>query len=83
MIPYALSGHVHEKGNYPINYRPTVRFMPHVAAFFRGISLTIAFELDHPVSVDELGDSFSGRPTRVKKESRCQQGNPTGQYAVR
>ncbi len=28
--------------------------MPHVAAFFRGISLTIAFELDHAVSVAEL-----------------------------
>ena len=32
--------------------------MPHVAAFFRGISLTIAFELDRPVAVDELQAVF-------------------------
>lgn len=53
LIPYALSGHMHEK---EISYQlqTEVRFMPHVAAFFRGISLTIAFELDHATSVDEL-----------------------------
>jgi N-acetyl-gamma-glutamyl-phosphate reductase len=28
--------------------------MPHVAAFFRGISLTIAFELDYPTSAEEM-----------------------------
>ena len=32
--------------------------MPHVAAFFRGISLTISFELDGGVSVDQLLDVF-------------------------
>jgi N-acetyl-gamma-glutamyl-phosphate reductase len=53
LIPYALSGHVHEK-EISHQLHSAVRFMPHVAAFFRGISLTIAFELDHPVSVDEL-----------------------------
>jgi N-acetyl-gamma-glutamylphosphate reductase len=44
---------VHEK-EISHQLQTAVRFMPHVAAFFRGISLTIAFELDHPVSVDEL-----------------------------
>jgi len=57
MIPYALSGHVHEK-EISHQLHTAVRFMPHVAAFFRGISLTIAFELDHPVSVDELETVF-------------------------
>jgi N-acetyl-gamma-glutamyl-phosphate reductase len=57
LIPYALSGHVHEK---EIGYQlgTTVRFMPHVAAFFRGISLTIAFELDHSTSATELERLF-------------------------
>lgn len=57
LIPYALSGHMHEK---EISHQldTAVRFMPHVAAFFRGISLTIAFELDHAVSVDELEQLF-------------------------
>jgi len=53
LIPYALSGHMHEK-----ELQTPVRFMPHVAAFFRGISLTIAFELDHATSVDELERLF-------------------------
>ena len=57
MIPYALSGHMHEK-EISRQLHTAVRFMPHVAAFFRGISLTIAFELDHPVSVDELEAIF-------------------------
>jgi len=57
MIPYALSGHVHEK-EISHQLHIAVRFMPHVAAFFRGISLTIAFELDHPVSEDELEALF-------------------------
>jgi N-acetyl-gamma-glutamyl-phosphate reductase len=53
LIPYALSGHMHEQ-EISHQLETAVRFMPHVAAFFRGISLTIAFELDHALSVDEL-----------------------------
>jgi N-acetyl-gamma-glutamyl-phosphate reductase len=57
LIPYALSGHMHEKEiSYQLN--TTVRFMPHVAAFFRGISLTIAFELDRATSFGELKALF-------------------------
>lgn len=57
LMPYALSGHVHEKEiSYQLNR--DVSFMPHVAAFFRGISLTISFELDGGVSADELLDTF-------------------------
>jgi len=57
LIPYALSGHMHEK-EISHQLQTPVRFMPHVAAFFRGISLTIAFELDHATSVDELERIF-------------------------
>jgi N-acetyl-gamma-glutamyl-phosphate reductase len=57
LIPYALSGHVHEK-EISHQLHTAVRFMPHVAGFFRGISLTIAFELDHPVSVEDLEAVF-------------------------
>ena len=57
MIPYALSGHMHEKEiSYQLN--TDVQFMPHVATFFRGISLTIAFELDHATSTAELESLF-------------------------
>jgi N-acetyl-gamma-glutamyl-phosphate reductase len=57
LIPYALSGHMHEK-EISHQLHTAVRFMPHVAAFFRGISLTIAFELDHPVTAGELESLF-------------------------
>ncbi len=57
MIPYALSGHMHEKEISHQLYID-VRFMPHVAAFFRGITLTIAFELDQATSVGELQTLF-------------------------
>ncbi|MFC1778345.1 N-acetyl-gamma-glutamyl-phosphate reductase [Pseudomonadota bacterium] len=57
LIPYALSGHMHEK-EVSHQLQTDVRFMPHVAAFFRGISLTIAFELGYAVSVEELEQIF-------------------------
>lgn len=57
LIPYALSGHMHEK-EVSHQLQTEVRFMPHVAAFFRGISLTIAFELDSASSVIELEQLF-------------------------
>jgi len=57
LIPYALSGHVHEK---EISHQldTAVRFMPHVAEFFRGISLTISFELGQAMTADGLFDIF-------------------------
>jgi len=58
LMPYALSGHMHEK-EISHQLHVAVRFMPHVAAFFRGISLTIAFELDRPTTVDELLLAFN------------------------
>jgi len=57
LMPYALSGHVHEQ---EISHQLGVEvcFMPHVAAFFRGISLTISFELDGATTAHELLDIF-------------------------
>jgi len=57
MIPYTLSGHMHER-EISFQLQTDVRFMPHVAAFFRGISLTIAFELGQPTSAQELLTQF-------------------------
>lgn len=57
LVPYALSGHVHEK---EISHQlgKNVRFMPHVASFFRGISLTISFRLDHETTAGHLEALF-------------------------
>jgi N-acetyl-gamma-glutamyl-phosphate reductase len=68
LIPYALSGHMHEK-EISSQLGMEVRFMPHVAAFFRGISLTIAFELDHATTVGELLSRFQ---TAYADEARIQ-----------
>jgi N-acetyl-gamma-glutamyl-phosphate reductase len=59
LIPYALTGHVHEREIGAHLGRP-VRFHPHVAAFFRGISLTIAVDLSAPVDVADLLERFRG-----------------------
>jgi len=40
LMPYKLAGHIHER-EIARHLGHDVRFMPHVASFFRGISLTI------------------------------------------
>ena len=57
LIPYALTGHVHEREIGAHLGRP-VRFHPHVAAFFRGISLTIAVDLSEPADAADLLERF-------------------------
>jgi N-acetyl-gamma-glutamyl-phosphate reductase common form len=53
LVPYALTGHVHER-EIGARLGHAVRFHPHVAPFFRGISLTIAVALSAPVDAGEL-----------------------------
>ena len=60
LIPYALTGHVHESEISTHLARP-VRFHPHVAPFFRGISLTISVVLTEPVSASHLYGLYSER----------------------
>ncbi len=58
LMPYTLSGHIHER-EISSQLGVEVRFMPHVAAFFRGISLTISFELQGVTGPETLFDIFS------------------------
>jgi len=53
LIPYALTGHVHEQ-EISAHLRRPVRFHPHVAPFFRGISMTVSVMLTEPMSSEEL-----------------------------
>ena len=53
LLPYSLAGHVHEK-EVTRHLGHAVRFLPHVASFFRGISLSVAAELDAPLGVEEM-----------------------------
>ncbi|MFT5139669.1 MAG: N-acetyl-gamma-glutamyl-phosphate reductase [Lysobacterales bacterium] len=53
LLPYSLTGHVHEKeASHQLGRH--VRFMPHVASFFRGISLTISARVDHVATGEKL-----------------------------
>ena len=65
LVPYAPVGHVHEREvsrqlDYPVH------FLPHVAAFFRGIALTLDTRLTAPASKDDIlqhfEDFYAGEP---------------------
>ena len=60
LIPYALTGHVHESEISSHLARP-VRFHPHVAPFFRGISLTISVTLTESIPANEFHEIYSQR----------------------
>ena len=53
LMPYAPIGHIHER-EVSRHLAQRVRFMPHVAGFFRGISMTISARLRTPHSRDSI-----------------------------
>ncbi len=57
LVPYDLVGHGHEREISTHLGRP-VRFHPHVAPFFRGISLTVSVNLSMEMSTDALVELF-------------------------
>ncbi|WP_251359665.1 N-acetyl-gamma-glutamyl-phosphate reductase [Kangiella sp. TOML190] len=58
LIPYQLTAHLHEKEvSHALQH--TIRFSPHVASFFRGISMTIQTKLKQVQSEEELLKLFS------------------------
>jgi N-acetyl-gamma-glutamyl-phosphate reductase len=63
LLPYALTDPVHEK-EVSRHLGREIRLLPHVAPFFRGITLTVAAELDEGQSAEDLlrryGDFYNG-----------------------
>lgn len=57
LLPYAPVGHVHE-GEVTRQLGHPVHFMPHVASFFRGISMTVNARFKRAVSKDELEQAY-------------------------
>lgn len=51
LMPYALTGHVHER-EVTRHLEHPVEFMPHVAAHFRGITMTVNMHLSEAVTRD-------------------------------
>lgn len=65
VTPYKLAGHTHEREIARHLARP-VRFSPHVAPFFRGITVTVQATLARPTTHDEietcLRDAYTHAP---------------------
>jgi N-acetyl-gamma-glutamyl-phosphate reductase len=57
VLPYKLTGHVHEAEASRHLGHP-VRFMPHVAPYYRGISLTVSLSFREPARVEEVRARF-------------------------
>lgn len=73
LLPYTLTGHLHER-EVRHQLQRGLFFMPHVAAFFRGITLTISTILDEetdPTSIeDHFRYFFENEPLiKIQKES--------------
>lgn len=65
LLPYALTGHVHEREIARALEHP-VFFMPHVAPFFRGITVTASLFLREPTTLEDvearLARAYGGEP---------------------
>ena len=57
ILPYSLTGHTHEH-EISRHLGREVAFMPHVASFFRGISVTVNTKLAQAVTVAQLVATF-------------------------
>ncbi|MBL1430035.1 MAG: N-acetyl-gamma-glutamyl-phosphate reductase [Robiginitomaculum sp.] len=59
LLPYSLCGHIHER-EIGFHLGREVHFSPHVAAFFRGICLTIHLDFTEEVSVEQVNELLWG-----------------------
>lgn len=58
LVPYKLADHIHEQ-EVSRHIARNIRFLPHVAPFFRGISLSIAVTLSAGTTESELLERFA------------------------
>ena len=65
LMPYGLLGHMHER-EMSRQLGHEVRFSPHVAAFFRGITLTAHLDFIEPITADAFkaaySEAYAGEP---------------------
>ena len=60
LMPYALTGHVHEREVAHRLGHP-VEFMPHVAPHFRGLTITANLHLSRPFALEEVQARYRNR----------------------
>lgn len=58
LMPYSLVGHLHERE--VSRHTHAVQFMPHVAAHFRGLTITANMQLDAPMDLDGVTERYRG-----------------------
>lgn len=72
VIPYQLVDHSHEQ-EIERHLGRRVRLLPHVASFFRGISLTISFQIDRELTLEQMHrqyrEQFASQPFLAYGES--------------
>lgn len=57
LMPYKLTGHVHQR-EAERHLGTGVRFVPHVAGFFRGLSVTVSTDVSETVTTTSLRAAF-------------------------
>ncbi len=57
LLPYALTGHIHER-EVARHVGWPVHFLPHVAPFFRGITVTVSLPLTHTITTEEMQQRY-------------------------
>jgi N-acetyl-gamma-glutamyl-phosphate reductase len=60
LIPYALTGHVHER-EVAAQMDRAIEFMPHVAPHFRGLTITANLHLSRPLSLAAVAQRYHDR----------------------
>lgn len=80
LLPYAPVGHMHER-EVSRHIGHAVHFMPHVAPFYRGISMTVDARLNTTMTLAEISERYE---TRYRDEPlvRYQDAAPTVADAV-
>ncbi|KAI8099386.1 Aspartate/glutamate/uridylate kinase [Halteromyces radiatus] len=87
LLPYTLTGHIHEREvSHQLGTR--VNFIPHVASWFQGISLTVNVPLAKPMSSRDIKSAFQEYYQDEKLVHVLDQGEPyvrdnSGKHFVR
>lgn len=57
LMPYSLTGHIHER-EVARQLGQQIEFMPVVAGYFRGITMTVNMHLSRPFALDEVRNNY-------------------------
>ena len=72
LVPYNLAEHSHEL-EIERHLGRRVRLLPHVASFFRGLSLTVSFQIDRELTIEQMNqryrEQFAGQPFLIYDEA--------------